>query len=167
MLRTSRSIEQLLAQRGSGMTTVSNAPTEPVTMAALQFMGDVVRSNTEDRHRMDDKFKGALDKFSSSLDSLKESFSSSQNSLRTDFASLRADFSSLKDSQNSSQNSLKAEIHSLDKKVTSIIAISSFVASLVTLAGVTIRAGLVDASSAPVVAKTVEAVASTPWYHFW
>jgi hypothetical protein len=134
MLRTSRSIGQLLAQRASGMTTVSNAPTEPVTMAALQFMGDVVRSNTEDRHRMDDKFKGALDKFSSSLDSLKESFSSSQNSL-------------------------KAEIHSLDKKVTSVIAISSFVASLVTLAGVTIRAGLIDASSTPVVAKTVEALA--------
>jgi hypothetical protein len=167
MLRTLRPIGQLLAQRASGVTTVSAAPADNhVTMAALQFMADVVESNTEHRHRMDDKFNASLDKFSSSLDSLKESFSSSQNSLRTDFSSLRADFSSLKDSQNSSQNSLKAEIHSLDKKVTSIIAISSFVASLVTLAGVTIRAGLLDASSAQVVAKTVEA-ASTPWYHFW
>ena len=160
MLRTSHSIAQLLAQRTSGMTTVSSAPAEPLTMAALQFMSKVVDSNREDRHRMDDTFNAALAKFSSSLDSLKESFSSSQNSLR-------ADVSSLKDLQNISQNSLKAEIHALDKKVTSIIAISSFVASLVTLAGVTTKTGLLNAPTAPVVAKTVEAVASTPWYHFW
>ncbi|KAG7674759.1 hypothetical protein KSW81_006180 [Nannochloris sp. 'desiccata'] len=113
MLGTSRRFGQLLVKRASGSATVSNAPTDPVTMAAFQFMADVANS------------------------------------------------------QNSLKDSLKAEIHSLDKKVTIIVGISSFVVSLVTLAGVANRFGFLHASTAPIVAKSMEVVASTPWYVFW
>ncbi|KAH7619754.1 hypothetical protein Ndes2526B_g05019 [Nannochloris sp. 'desiccata'] len=164
MLGTSRRFGQLLVKRASGSAAVSNAPTDPVTMAAFQFMADVAKSNTEERHRIDDKFDRALEKFSRSLESMKENLSSSQSSLKADVSSLKENLSS---SQSSLKDSLKAEIHSLDKKVTIIVGISSFVVSLVTLAGVANRFGFLHASTAPIVAKSMEVVALTPWYVFW
>lgn len=147
MLKTSRSIGQLLAQRASGMTTISNAPTDPLTTAAFQFMADATKSNTEERLRIDakvdaqrnsfdnklenqrnfvdDRFERALATFSSSQESLRADFSSSQQSLRTD---LKSDI-----------NKVKERVQHVEK----MIAYASGGAGLLVLvAGIAGRAGL-------------------------
>ena len=143
MLGTSRRLGQLLLKRSSASATGSSAQTVPVS--GIEFLTQL---NTQERHRVDDKLEDQRKFVDDKFERVLKEFSSSQQ--RTDVASLK---------------DLKAEIHSLDKKVTLIIAIPSILVTFVTLAGN--RFGLLGGSAAPVVAKSVEVVASTPWYIFW
>ena len=152
MLGASRRLGQLLLKRSSASATGSSAQTVPVS--GIEFLTQL---NTQERHRVDDKLEDQRKFVDDKFERVLKEFSSSQQSLRSDVASLRTDVASLKD--------LKAAIHSLDKKVTLIIAIPSILVTFVTLAGN--RFGLLGGSAAPVVAKSVEVVASTPWYIFW
>ena len=143
MLGASRRLGQLLLKRSSASATGSSAQTVPVS--GIEFLTQL---NTQERHRVDDKLEDQRKFVDDKFERVLKEFSSSQQ--RTDVASLK---------------DLKAAIHSLDKKVTLIIAIPSILVTFVTLAGN--RFGLLGGSAAPVVAKSVEVVASTPWYIFW
>lgn len=104
MLRSSRRLGQLLIKRTS-TSAVSSGPTDPTAVAVFQFMGEVTKSNAEERRRVDEKFDRSFVKFSSSL----ESVSISQNSLKSDVSSLKEDVSSLAEAQ----DSLIADVSSL------------------------------------------------------
>ena len=145
MLGTSRRLGQLLLKRSSASATGSSAQTVPVS--GIEFLTQL---NTQERHRVDDKLEDQRKFVDDKFERVLKEFSSSQQ--RTDVASLK---------------DLKAAIHSLDKKVTLIIAIPSILVTSVTLVGNASKFGLLGGSATPVVAKSVEVMASTPWYVFW
>ena len=177
MLGTFRRSGQLLVMRTSASATGSTGPPDTLTFAALQFMADITRANAHDRTKIDEKFTEYLKENSKSLDGLKAETSKSLDSLKAETSksldSLRAETSksldSLKADIVSLKDSMKADIHSLDKKVTLMIGIPSVLVTLVSFAAAANQLGLLDASTAPVVAKSMEAVASTPWWWpgFW